>query len=100
VQPADGGFNPHGMDADFANNRLVTSDFINPVTTLNAFTGPLELRSSLRFWDLNRRTITRSVFLPDNAGTMDVRLIPGDRHGRAVTVNMFSGLFYTVDPTD
>jgi selenium-binding protein 1 len=100
VQPADGAFNPHGMDADFANNRLVTSDFINPVTTLNVFAGPLELRSSLRFWDLASRTITRSVFLPDNAGTMDVRLIPGDRHGRAVTVNMFSGLFYTVDPTD
>jgi selenium-binding protein 1 len=31
---------------------------------------------------------------------MDVRLIPGDSHGRAVTVNMFTGLFYSVDPTD
>lgn len=100
VQPADGKFNPHGMDADIANNRLVTSDFINPVTTLNAVAGPLELRSSLRFWDLRSRTITRSVFLPDDAGTMDVRLIPGDSHGRAVTVNMFTGLFYSVDPTD
>ena len=100
VSPADGGFNPHGMDADFGSNRLVTSDFINPVTTLNAFAGPLELRSSIRFWDLQKRSITRSVFLPDNAGTMDVKLIPGDRRGRAVTVNMFTGLFYTVDPTN
>jgi selenium-binding protein 1 len=100
VQPADGKFNPHGMDADFANNRLVTADFINPATTLNAVPGPLELRSSLRFWDLRSRTITRSVFLPDDAGTMDVRLIPGNKRGRAVTVNMFTGLFYTVDPTD
>jgi selenium-binding protein 1 len=98
--PADGKFNPHGIDADFARNRLVTSDFINPVTTLNAFTGDIELRSSLRFWDLRNRRITRTVFLPDQAGTMDVRLIPGDRRGRAVTVNMFTGLFYTVDPTD
>ncbi|HEX5017886.1 MAG TPA: hypothetical protein VFX15_09925 [Actinomycetes bacterium] len=32
VLPADGGFNPHGIDADFSRNRLVTSDFINPVT--------------------------------------------------------------------
>jgi selenium-binding protein 1 len=100
VSPADGGFNPHGIDADFSRNRLVTSDFVNPATTLNAVPGPLELRSSLRFWDLRQRRITRTVFLPDQAGTMDVRLIPGDRRGRAITVNMFTGLMYTVDPTD
>jgi selenium-binding protein 1 len=48
TSPADGQFNPHGIDADFATNLLVTSDFINPVTTLNAWPGPVELRSSLR----------------------------------------------------
>ena len=100
TSPADGGFNPHGMDADFSRNQLVTSDFVNPVTTLNAFPGDVQLRSSLRFWDLANRRITRTVFLPDNAGTMDAKLIPGDSHGRAVTVNMFTGLFYSVDPTD
>ena len=31
---------------------------------------------------------------------MDVKLIPGDKRGRAVTVNMFTGFFYSVDPTD
>jgi hypothetical protein len=98
--PPDGEFNPHGLDADFKSNRLVTSDFINPVTTLNGFAGDIELRSSVRFWNLHDRSITRSVFLPDKAGTMDVKLIPRDKHGRAVTVNMFTGLFYTVDPTD
>ena len=76
--PADGGFNPHGIDADFSKNLLVTSDFINPVTTLNVFAGDVELRSSLRFWNLRERRITRTVFLPDQAGTMDVKLIPGD----------------------
>ena len=100
VLPADGAFNPHGIDADFSRNRLVTSDFINPVTTLNVFAGDLQLRSSIRFWDLGNRSITRSVFLPDNAGTMDVKFIPGDNRGRAITVNMFTGLMYTVDPTD
>jgi hypothetical protein len=100
TSPADGEFNPHGIDADFSRNRLVTSDFVNPATTLNVVPGGLELRSSLRFWDLRTRRITRSVFLPDNAGTMDVKLIPGDSHGRAVTVNMFTGLMYSVDPTD
>jgi len=100
VSPADGMFNPHGMDADFARNRLVTSDFVNPVTTLKVVPGPLELRSAVRFWNLEQRRITRSVFLPDNAGTMDVKLIPGDSRGRAVTVNMFTGRMYSVDPTD
>ena len=30
---------------------------------------------------------------------MDVRLIPADRRGRAVTANMLTGLPYAVDPT-
>ena len=100
VLPADGEFNPHGIDADPSRNLLVTSDFLNPVTTLNSWPGPIQLWGSLRFWDLRERTITRTVFLPDKAGSMDVKLIPGDPHGRAVTANMFTGLVYTVDPTD
>jgi hypothetical protein len=98
--PWIGSFNPHGIDADFGKNELVTSDFVNPVTTLNVWSGPLELRSSLRFWDLANRRIVRSVFLPDQAGTMDVKIIPHDPHGRAITANMFTGLVYTADPTD
>jgi selenium-binding protein 1 len=100
--PPDDGFNPHGISAAFSRNLLVTSDFINPVTTINGV-GPddyVELRGSLRFWDLAKREITQTVFLPKALGTMDVKLIPGDPHRRAVTVNMFSGLVYTVDPTD
>jgi selenium-binding protein 1 len=100
TSPEDGGFNPHGIDADFSRNLLVTSDFVNPVTTLNVWPGPVELRSSVRFWDLEARRIVRTVQLPDQAGTMDVKLIPGDARGRAVTANMFTGLVYTVDPTD
>ncbi|HKU62694.1 MAG TPA: selenium-binding protein SBP56-related protein [Gemmatimonadales bacterium] len=98
TSPADGGFNPHGIDADIGKNLLVTSDFINPVTTLNAVPGPLELRSSLRFWNFRDRRIVRTVVLPDAAGTMDVKLIPHDPRGRAITANMFTGKIYTVDP--
>ncbi len=99
--PLDG-FNPHGISAAFRRNLLVTSDFINPETTIKGV-GPddyVELRGSLRFWNLANREITRTVFLPEALGTMDVKLIPKDPHGRAATVNMFSGLVYTVDPTD
>jgi selenium-binding protein 1 len=101
AQPPDDGFNPHGISAAFRRNLLVTSDFINPVTTLNGVNGDdVELRGSLRFWNLANREITQTVALPEALGTMDVKLIPQDPHGRAVTVNMFSGLVYTVDPTD
>jgi selenium-binding protein 1 len=100
ASPPTDGFNPHGISARFDRNLLVTSDFINPVTTLNVWPGPIELRGALRFWDLARREITRTVFLPEPLGSMDVKLIPGDAHGRAVTANMFSGLVYTVDPTN
>ena len=99
IPPLDG-FNPHGISADFTRNLLVTSDFINPVTTLNVVPGDPVLRGSLRFWNLAKREITRTVFLPEALGSMDVKLIPGDPHGRAVTANMFSGFVYTVDPTD
>src|SRR6185503_8773313 len=98
--PAPEGFNPHGISARFDINLLVTSDFINPASTLNVWPGPIELRGRLRFWNLAKRRITRTVFLPEALGSMDVKLIPGDPHGRAVTANMFSGLVYTVDPTD
>jgi selenium-binding protein 1 len=100
TSPADGEFNPHGIDADFSRNLLVTSDFINPASTLNVVPGDPELRSSLRFWNLRERRITSRVVLPDKAGTMDVKLIPHDPHGRAVTANMFTGFVYSVDPTD
>jgi selenium-binding protein 1 len=100
ASPPLDGFNPHGISARFDINLMATSDFINPVTTLNGWAGPVELRGAVRFWDLARREITRTVFLPEALGSMDVKLIPGDPHGRAVTANMFSGLVYTVDPTD
>ena len=100
TKPQPDGFNPHGISAAFRRNLLVTSDFINPVTTLNVSPGDVELRGSLRFWNLANREMTRTVLLPEALGTMDVKLIPRDPHGRAATVNMFSGLVYTVDPTD
>jgi len=100
LYPPGDGFNPHGISADFSRNLLVTSDFILPASTLEAWPGPVELRGALRFWDLARRQIVRTVKLPEAWGPMDVKLIPGDPHGRAVTANMFSGLVYTVDPTD
>src|SRR6185295_6204911 len=61
--------------------------------------GDPELRGSIRVWDLERRTIVRTVNVPGALGTMDVKLIPGDPLGRAYTAGMFEGLVYLVDTT-
>ncbi len=95
--PPQDGFNPHGLSVRPELNLMVTSDFINPVSTLNGVPGDPELRGSIRVWDLQKRAIVRKVEIPTAVGTMDVKLIPGDPLGRAYTAGMFDGLVYLVD---
>jgi hypothetical protein len=94
--PADG-FNPHGISARPELNLMVTSDFIDPASTLNVVPGDPILRGAIRVWDLDKRNIVRTVQISDAIGTMDVRLIPGDPLGRAFTAGMFDGFVYLVD---
>jgi len=96
-QPPADGFNPHGISARPELDLLVTSDFINPVSTLNAVPGDPELRASVRVWQLSTRTLLRTVPVSGAVGTMDVKLIPGDPQGRAFTAGMFDGWVYLVD---
>lgn len=94
--PPTDGFNPHGISVRPEVNLMVTSDFVNPISTINGFPGP-ELRGAVRVWDLANRSIVRSIFIPTAIGTMDVKLIPGDPEQRAFTAGMFDGLIYLVD---
>lgn len=96
--PPDDGFNPHGIAVRPELNLMVTSDFICPMTTLDAMPGGLDLRGSIRVWDLNHRTILRTIKIPNAGGTIDVRLIPGDRFGRGYTAGMLDDQLYLVDP--
>lgn len=106
--PLDGSdlsqFNPHGIDGDWNLGIMVTSDLVDPASTLNIVPGAPQLRASVRYWDIsnpNARVITRSIFIPtDMGGTMDVKLVPGDPHHRSITASMFTGLVYSMDPTD
>jgi 56kDa selenium binding protein (SBP56) len=95
--PPQDGFNPHGISVRPDLNLMVTSDFINPVSTLNGVPGDPVLRGVVRVWDLKDRTILRTVDIPTAIGTMDVKLIPGDSQGRAYTAGMFDGFVYLVD---
>jgi len=94
--PPTDGFNPHGISVRPELNLMVTTDFLNPITTIKETSGPV-VRGCLRVWDLGKRQIVRSIPLPTANGTMDVQLIPGDPQGRAYTNGMFDGQLYLAD---
>ena len=97
ADPPHDGFNPHGISVRPELNLMVTSDFVCPSTTLHAVPGGLDLRGSVRVWDLRRRRIVKTVTLPRPAGTIDVKLIPGDNKGRAYTAGMADDKLYLID---
>jgi selenium-binding protein 1 len=93
------GFNPHGISLRPELNLMVTSDFVDPASTLDTFVGPPLYRNTIRVWDLRRRQIVRTVIVPSpGVGTMEVKLIPNDPRGRAYTPGLLDGLLYLVDP--
>ena len=94
--PADG-FNPHGISVRPEINLMVTSDFLNPVTTLNVWSGDVELRASVRVWDFKKRTIVRTIPVTGGHGTMDVKLIPGDPQRRAYVCGTFDGHLHLIN---
>lgn len=97
VNPPMDGFNPHGISARPDLNLMVTSDFILPASTLNIVPGDPVLRGAIRVWDYENRQILRTIQIPSAVGTMDVKMIPHDPQGRAITAGMFDGLVYLVD---
>ena len=95
--PPEHDFNPHGISARPELNLMVTSDFMLPDSSLNVVPGDPLLRGSIRVWNLEKRSIVRTIAIPGAIGTMDVKLIPKDPYGRAFTAGMFDGLVYLVD---
>ena len=95
--PPDDGFNPHGIAARPEINLMVTSDFICPSTTLDAVPGGLDLRGSVRVWDLKRREILRTISIPNAGGTIDVKLIPHDPQERGFTAGMVDDHLYLLN---
>jgi len=93
----DDGFNPHGISARPEINRMVTSDFVCPSTTLHAVPGGLDLRGSIRVWLYKQRKLLRTIQIPGAVGTIDVKMIPGDPHRRAYTAGMADDHLYLID---
>jgi WD40 repeat protein len=94
------GFNPHGISIRPELNLMVTSDFVDPASTLDTFVGPPAFRNTIRVWDLRRRQIVRTIHVPSpGVGTMEVKLIPGDPRGRAYSPGLLDGILYLINPT-
>ena len=51
----------------------------------------------MRVWYLAKRAVIRTIVVGHHAGTMDVRLIPGDPQHRALTAGMNDNQLYLVD---
>lgn len=90
-------FNPHGISIDEANNLMVTSDYVCPVSTLHVGGGVPHFGGTIRVWDLAQRSIIRTIVVGHHVGLMDVRLIPGDARHRAFTAGMNDDQLYLVD---
>lgn len=95
--PPQDGFNPHGIAVRPEINLMLTSDFVCPSTTLDAVAGGVDFRGSVRVWDLRRREILATIEIPNGGGTIDVKLIPGDRAERGYTAGMLSDQLYLID---
>jgi selenium-binding protein 1 len=95
--PPHDGFNPHGISVRPDLNLMVTSDFVCPSTTLLAVPGGLDLRGSVRVWNFKQRRLLKTIQIPGAIGTIDSKLIPGDRRGRAYTAGMADDQLYLVD---
>src|SRR3989440_12304036 len=91
------GSKPLGMSVRPEMNLMVTSDFICPSTTLHVMPGGLDLGGSVRVWDFQNRRILRTINIPNPAGTIDVKLIPGDEKARAFTAGMTDDQLYLID---
>lgn len=95
--PPSDGFNPHGISIRPELNLMVTSDFVCPSTTLDAVHGNIDFRGSIRVWDFKKKQIVRTIRLPGQIGTIDVKLIPHDAQGRAYTAGMLDDHLYLID---
>jgi selenium-binding protein 1 len=96
--PPDHGFNPHGISARPDLNLMLTSDFVCPTTTLHTVPGDLDLRGTLRVWNLQSREIIRTITLPGTPGVMDVKFIPKNAQALAYTAGMTDDQLYLLDP--
>ena len=73
---------------------MVTCDYVKPASTLDAVPGPVVLRSSVRVWDYQSRSVVRTIELPPGSGSMDCRLLPHNPDGEGYVGGSGNGQLY------
>jgi hypothetical protein len=90
-------FNPHGCGYR-EGWGLLTTDYVQPITLLS--NPPMAIfRDTIRFFNPDGR-LNATIVQPgsNNNGYMDVRFIPNDPQGRAMTSGTSTQLVYLIDP--
>eukprot|EP01099_Mayorella_cantabrigiensis_P006790 TRINITY_DN578_c0_g1_i5.p1 TRINITY_DN578_c0_g1~~TRINITY_DN578_c0_g1_i5.p1 ORF type:complete len:344 (+),score=74.89 TRINITY_DN578_c0_g1_i5:443-1474(+) len=91
--PADGrprDFNPHGISLHLETDTFISSDFIDPASSLYP-SATLLRRDTIRIWKpWSKRRISSTVRIPEGIGLMDVRFVPHHPDGIAYTTNFGS----------
>ncbi|KAL2208236.1 hypothetical protein CC79DRAFT_1334017 [Sarocladium strictum] len=90
-------FSPHGLDVDWKNNVILTSDFVVPITILKPTLG-IQRANTLRLWSLDNRKIISTITLPNGGGIQDVKFIPGNKDGAALATAVHTGEVWVIYP--
>ncbi|RDI86869.1 hypothetical protein Vi05172_g3083 [Venturia inaequalis] len=90
-------FSPHGLSIDFANNVMLTSDFVIPLSILKPTTG-IQRADTLRLWDLKTRIIISTITIPNGGGIQDVKFIPGNKESAALATAVVPGEVWIIYP--
>lgn len=90
-------FAPHGLSIDWENNLILTSDFVVPVTILKPSAGIVHA-NTLRLWNLDSRSIIRTLTIPNGGGIQDVKFIPGNKESAAIATAVHLGQVWIIYP--
>ncbi|KAJ1653616.1 hypothetical protein IWQ61_006292 [Dispira simplex] len=93
------GFYPHGISVKPEANLMITTDFVDPFSTLLPTDG-VTAGNTVRIWNYSERRIVKTVTLGDNIqGVMDVTFISAKDCGDcAIASSTSDGKLYVVDP--
>ncbi|OBT97007.1 hypothetical protein VE01_04917 [Pseudogymnoascus verrucosus] len=90
-------FAPHGLSIDWDANLILTSDFVVPVTILKPSAGIIHA-NTLRLWNLEKRSIIRTLTIPNGGGIQDVKFIPGNKESAAIATAVHLGQVWIIYP--
>jgi len=86
IRPPD--MNPHGLSLRQDLDLLISSDFVDPLSTLTIGGGTIILRDTVRIWNpWSARQMTSTIHIPGGRGLMEVKFVPGDPDAIAYVTN-------------